>query len=144
MICLDFGSGYNPKDGYLTCDRTSSPKLDFVFDPDAYKIIDVDDNHFDVIRCRNVIHHVHDLRKLFLEFQRTLKVNGKLIIIEPTRKSYKSNLILDILWYRFVIPRYEVWFSPKYREYVDTLKQLKFKEESHTEGEKEYYTFRRI
>jgi ubiquinone/menaquinone biosynthesis C-methylase UbiE len=145
MPYLDFGSGYNPKDGYLKCDFTYSPTLDFIFDNQKYKIINAENKYFDIIRCKNVIHHIQDIRKLFLEFQRVLKINGKLIIIEPSEKNYKTNLILDILWYRFIIPRYEIWFSNKYRDYASYLEELNFGKLLRTEiKEKEYYIFRRI
>lgn len=31
-LCIDFGSGYNPKAGYKTCDVTTFPQLDFQYD----------------------------------------------------------------------------------------------------------------
>ena len=31
-LCIDFGSGYNPKFGYKTCDVTTLPQLDFQYD----------------------------------------------------------------------------------------------------------------
>jgi len=145
MLGLDFGSGYNPRDGYLTCDCVYSPKLDFVFDREKYKVIDAPSQIFDKIYCRNVIHHVPNLTRLFLEFRRLLKIDGSLMIVEPTRDSFKTNQILDIVWYRFVIPQYDIWFSSKYRDYNNVLKKLGFIEECRGKLlEKEYYVFRRI
>ena len=31
-LCIDFGSGYNPKTGYKTCDVTTLPQLDIQYD----------------------------------------------------------------------------------------------------------------
>ena len=31
-LCIDFGSGYNPKFGYKTCDVTTLPQSDFQYD----------------------------------------------------------------------------------------------------------------
>lgn len=143
--CLDFGSGYNPIENYLSCDITGAPYLDYLFDVEKYRIIGVDDNYFDKIYCRNVIHHIPDLKKLFIEFQRVLKIDGELIIIEPKKEYYKPNLILDIIWYRYIIPRYEIWFSTNYRDYVKILLTFNFQKIKNTEvEEKEYYYFRRV
>lgn len=145
MINLDFGSGYNPERGYLTCDYTGLPNLDFIFDKNQYKIIGVKGKYFDSIRCCNVIHHIPNLRKLFIEFQRVLKIGGNLVIIEPNKEHYQINCILDIIWYRFVTPRYDVWFSNKYRDYTNLLKRLNFKELGYVKkNEKESYHFRRL
>jgi len=117
---LDFGSGYNPQKGYSTCDVTSSPYLDFLFDGE--KIIsretgsEVRDNTFEEIHCKNVLHHVEDVEKLLNYLKNKLTFGGQLIIIDSNKSSYQRNLILDLLWYRFVIPTYEIWFSKEYRD----------------------------
>lgn len=112
MDKLDFGSGYNPQKDFKTCDIYGY--VDYYFDPETYTI--QTDDKFDHIRCRNVIHHIKDLGKLEKEFSRVLKDNGTLEIIEPRKEYYSENYYLDYLWYRFVIPRYEVWFSTRYRD----------------------------
>lgn len=124
MLKIDFGSGYNPKDGYKTCDITYAPNLDFVFDQQKYKIINCADNSVDEIYCRNVLHHVKDLEKLFIEFRRVLKVGGRLVIVEPAKEHFDANLAKDFLWYRFIIPRHEVWYSEEYREYISDLERI--------------------
>lgn len=116
MIKLDFGSGYNPMHDYKTCDIYGY--VDYYFDPIEYKI-DAEDNTFDVIRCRNVIHHIKDIHKLSKEFKRVLKTNGILEITEARKDYYTSNYYLDYLWYRYIIPRYEVWFCDHYRNCKD-------------------------
>lgn len=53
-----------------------------------------------------------------------LKNDGKIKIIDVRKESFKKNVILDIIWYRYVIPRYEVWFSKYYRNYFKVLEDL--------------------
>jgi ubiquinone/menaquinone biosynthesis C-methylase UbiE len=118
---LDFGSGYNPAHGYKTCDCTGNPMLDYHFDAVKYRIADCRASTFDLIRCKNVIHHVPDIKKLFIELVRVLKPKGSLLIIEPTPKAYPVNVFLDTLWYRSIIPREEVWFSSVWRDYRNIL-----------------------
>ena len=116
MNRLDFGSGYNPQDDYKTCDIYGY--VDYYFDPIEY-YIDVEDKTFDIIRCRNVIHHIQDIKRLSKEFSRVLKDGGILEITEARKEYYSANYYLDYLWYRFIIPRYEVWFCKKYRDCRD-------------------------
>lgn len=118
---LDFGSGHRPRAGYLTCDCTGSPFLDYYFDPIDYRVLGCDDNTFDVIQVRNVIHHIKDLKKLFNELHRILKIGGRLVIIDSRPEAFAATVFLDTLWYRAVIPRHEVWFSTEYRDYRKLL-----------------------
>jgi len=67
------------------------------------------------------------------------------LIIEPNEEFYRENYILDIIWYRFIMPRYDIWFSNIYRDYADVLRKLNFKELGYTKTqEKESYHFRRV
>lgn len=136
---LDFGSGYNPKEGFKTCDVTMSPFLDYSFDTSEYKV-SCPDSSFEEINVRNVLHHVKDLKKLFQEFKRILTPNGILVITEPRLQFYKQNIILDTIWYRYVIPRYEVWFSPEYRNYTELLPEFFQLVDVRYENEKEIVT----
>jgi len=115
---IDFGCGYNPKDGYQTCDITGYPQLDYFYDSNQNKIIGLEDNTVEEIHCRNVIHHIKDLKKLFIEFKRVLMPNGTIVIIEANRESYETNVFLDKLWYRSIIPRMDIWFSETYRDFI--------------------------
>jgi ubiquinone/menaquinone biosynthesis C-methylase UbiE len=138
MDKLDFGSGYNPVDGFKTCDINGY--VDYYFDPILYKI--KTDDKFNYIRCRNVFHHIRDLKKLSKEFYRVLKDNGKLEIIEARKEYYNENYYLDYFWYRYVIPRYEVWFSNEYRdcrEYFNIFTLEDYK----VEGEKEIFIYKK-
>lgn len=55
---------------------------------DATKI-PFEDNFFDVVHCSNVIEHLlpSEAHKMFLEMQRVLKSNGKIILITPMPKT---------------------------------------------------------
>lgn len=136
MNKLDFGSGYNPGDGFKTCDIYGY--VDYYFDPIEYHI--ETDDKFDYIRCRNVIHHIKDLGKLSLELYRVLNVGGILEIIEPREEYYPENYYLDYLWYRYIIPRYEVWFSNEYRNCRNLFHEFLFKD-YFVENEKEIFIF---
>lgn len=94
MIKIDIGSGYNPSIGYKTCDVNSYC--------DYYMVDDIPDYYVDVIRLRNVIHHIRNLDEFISSLIKKLKPNGKLLIIDCNEENFKTNVILDKLWYRFV------------------------------------------
>lgn len=127
MLKIDFGSGYNPNKGYKLCDITYSPVLDYVYDQDNNVIIGAEENTVDEFYLRNVVHHLPDIAKTFTCLKKYLKVGGRIKIIDVRKEYFKQNLFLDRLWYRFVIPRPEVWYSTTYRDYFTILKELGFK-----------------
>ena len=141
---LDFGSGYNPRKGFKTCDMTMLPFLDYVFDPDNYKIVNCEDQSIDIIYCRNVLHHIPNLSALFNEFNRILKPNGRIVIIEPTKETFRINVFLDYFWYRWLIPRPEVWFASNYRDYKKELTRLFQCVKIFTRNEKELVVYRKV
>lgn len=118
---LDYGSGSKPKSGFLTSDFVGTPNYDFYIED--YKVMGAKDGCFDVIHCRNVIHHIpeKDLPKLFDEFKRLLKNDGELIISEPMEEFHLQNLILDIIWYRFLIYDDKIMLPQKYIDYKKYL-----------------------
>ena len=122
---IDFGSGYNPNNGDKTCDITFLPTLDYVFNIENYTITDLAENMVDEFYLRNVVHHIEDLDLTFKMLYKYLKPNGIIKIIDVRKEYFRQNVILDIIWYRYVIPRYNVWFSRYYRNYFDILEQLK-------------------
>lgn len=142
---IDFGSGYNPKQGYKSCDFTENPILDFQVK--NYKIYydlnkELSENSVDEFFVRNTIHHIKDLNQLFKMFFKYLKNDGKLIIIEVNEKNFKANLFLDQLWYRYIIPRSEIWFSKTYRNYKKIALKHGFKlKKENIENEKEIMEF---
>lgn len=117
MLKIDFGSGYNPKKGYKTCDVTYGPFLDYVYDEEKNQILYCKKESVDEFYMRNVVHHVKDLPKLFECLKYYLKVNGIITIIDAREDYFLKNVILDIIWYRYVILRYDIWFSRSYRDY---------------------------
>ena len=124
---IDFGSGHNKKESFASCDFTNNPFLDFHYDAGKNEITECFPNSVDIFNLKNVIHHLPDMEKVLSCLKKYLKNNGKIIIIESTKESYLENKILDILWYRYVIPRYDIWISLKYRDYKPILVKLGFK-----------------
>lgn len=111
MLKIDFGSGYNPYKGYKTCDITYSPFLDYVYDKNLNIILGLEENSVDIFRLKNVLHHC-DINNVVLCFKKYLKNDGLIEIIEPTKENYESNRCLDIFWYRYIYPRYEISIPP--------------------------------
>ena len=88
---------------------------------------------------RNVIHHLPDIRKTIQDLKRYLAKDGIIEIIDVRKECYKSNVFLDCLWYRFVIPRKDIFISTEYRDYFSIMEQVGFIRKSSTiRGEKEY------
>lgn len=118
---LDYGSGSQPKEGFLTSDFVGTPNYDFYIN--NYKVVGAKDHSFDVVHCRNVIHHIPkaDLPKLFGEFKRLLKDDGHLVISEPRKEFHLQNKILDVIWYRFLTYDRNIMIP---QEYVDFKQYL--------------------
>ncbi|AID17831.1 SAM-dependent methyltransferase [Bacillus phage JBP901] len=118
---LDYGSGRQPKQGFKSSDFIGTPCYDYYIKD--YKVLDLADNTCDVIHCRNVIHHIpkKDLPILFAEFKRLLKPGGKLIISEPREEFHKQNLILDLIWYRWVNYDTNIMIPYEYVNYKEFL-----------------------
>ncbi len=142
---IDFGSGYNPNSEYKTCDVTYLPNLDYVYDQDNNIILGCTINSVDEFYLRNVVHHLPDMERTFKCLLSYLKDDGEIKIIDVRKEFYKQNVILDILWYRYVIPRYEVWFSNHYRDYFKILENLGMKRvDYYIENEKEVSVWKRL
>ena len=105
---VDFGSGYNPYKNFKTCDVS--------YNCSFHSIKDILDNSCKLIRCRNVMHHIKDLEEIFNEFNRVLIKGGKLIIIDCSKEHYKTNLLLDNIYYKSIAKNYDIWYSNKYRD----------------------------
>jgi ubiquinone/menaquinone biosynthesis C-methylase UbiE len=140
---IDFGSGFNPHDGYATCDPFH-PMADVVYDAHAYRM-DADDGTVGEILCRNVLHHVPDLDRLFGEFARVLRPGGTVIAVEPRQEAFAANVLLDRLWYRGVVPRPEIWIAEEYRDYTAVAERQGFRPVCTVlRDEKETVTFERM
>lgn len=107
MICIDVGSGYNPKDGYLKCD--------FNYGCDFYGIEEIPDNYVDKFHIRNTLHHIRDLNEFAKILYEKQKDGGQLKIIDCRKEYYDKNYFLDFLWYRFVFLRKDIFISKQYR-----------------------------
>ena len=133
---LDYGSGSQPKEGFLSSDFCGAPHYDFYIKD--YKVMDAKDHSFDTIHCRNVIHHIPktDFHKLFTEFKRLLKHDGQLIISEPKEEFHKQNLILDIIWYRFVTNNRDIMLPKEYvnyKQYLNDFEMIEAEDEFNNE-----------
>jgi len=128
MLKIDFGSGYNLKKDYRSCDFITSPGLDFFYDKNKNMIIDktgkeIEDESVDVFRIRNVIHHITDIKPLIYYLYKKLKRDGVLFIIDCKEEFYLKNTILDIIWYRFLKNYNEIKIIPYYRDYNKIIKE---------------------
>lgn len=121
MNKLDYGSGRKSKKGFKTSDFSGLPGYDYFIKD--YKVLDTEDHSFDVINCRNVIHHIpeNDLSKLFNEFNRLLKEDGFLIISEPREDYHEQNKLLDTIWYRWITIDHSIMIPDKYVDYKKYL-----------------------
>lgn len=118
MICIDVGSGYNPKKGYLTCDSNYSC--------DFYSIDDIPDNVVHKFHIRNVLHHIQDIEE-FIWNIKIKCINGCIIHVEDCSELfYTKNLCLDILWYRFILNRHDIYIHWCYRNFINIFKTIGF------------------
>jgi SAM-dependent methyltransferase len=63
------------------------------FQADLNKPIDLPDNTFDVVICREVIEHVESVPHTLREFNRILKPGGRLIMTFPNRLQIRSRIL---------------------------------------------------
>jgi len=117
---IDFGSGYNPKSGYKTCDITNAPFLDFAYDGE--KIIGCKKNSVDEFYLRNVIHHIPNLKEVFLMFHFYLKRNGKIRLYTALINT-RINEVNDLIW-EVEFPNGLTSFNQKILEDVNNKNEL--------------------
>ncbi len=60
---------------------------------DLNKPLEIEDNQFDVVICREVIEHVESIPHVFREFNRILKPGGTLILTFPNRLQIRSRFM---------------------------------------------------
>ena len=139
-LSIDIGSGYNPAPGYRTADITRAPFLDYVIKGNRIYSGEgeIADGTVACFRMRNVAHHVRDLDGLLGNLLRYLRPGGTLEIIDCDAGHYAANRCLDNLWYRYVIPRKEIYIAGQYRDYAKIAKKLGFRlKKKFSESEKE-------
>lgn len=125
MLKIDFGSGYNTKQNFKTCDVTGSPFLDYYYNGTSIEGLDFDS--VDEFYSRNVIHHIDNLEYTLKLLYSYLKQHGTLTIIECRKEYYSTNYFLDVLWYREIIPRPEIFIAKEYRDYISIMLQIGFR-----------------
>ena len=81
-IKLDIGCGDYKKEGYIGIDRFSRPGVDLVIELETQQL-PYENNTVDEIYCSHLIEHLSDPIKLIEEFNRVLKIGGKLTLIVP-------------------------------------------------------------
>lgn len=134
MVKIDFGSGYNPRSGYASCDFIPLPNLGYYFDG---KHITNLVGEVDKYSIRNVLHHIKDLDCIIDYLVGTLAVGGTIEVIECRREHYSTNYLLDSIYYRWCNCKPEIWFSDAYRDYKSILKKSMILIEGYYDGEKE-------
>ncbi len=79
---IEIGSGKKPRKGYLTCDTRDIPSVDYVCGADN---LPFDNSSVEEIYSRHVVEHftLKEFLKVLQEWNRVLKVGGKLYIICP-------------------------------------------------------------
>ncbi|MEM4711256.1 MAG: methyltransferase domain-containing protein [Candidatus Woesearchaeota archaeon] len=91
IVEIGSGGGFIKKiiPNAITSDILILPNLDIYFSAteNPFK-----DNSIDVYLMLNVLHHIPNIKKFFIELDRTLKINGKAIMIEPA----------NTIWSRFI------------------------------------------
>lgn len=107
MICIDVGSGYSPKEGYLKCDIN--------YGCDFYSIDEIPNDYVDKFHIRNTIHHIEDLEGFSKKIHEKQKEGGLLEIIDCKSEYYHINYFLDFLWYRYIFNRYDIFICKHYR-----------------------------
>lgn len=136
LLCVDFGSGYNARPGFKTCDITTNPLLDYRYDGNNC-IEGLDHDTVDVFYMRNVVHHIEDLKRVFNCIKRYLKLYGVLIVVDCRKEYFQANYFLDKVWYRHV-NQTNMYISPQYRDYISILTDIGFVVNSYnTKNEKE-------
>lgn len=103
LVELGSGGGFIKKiiPDAITSDVVELPDVDLKFSATRMPFENVSIDRFFML---NVIHHINDAQQFFKEVDRCLKVNGKLIAIEPT----------NTLWGRFVYKYFHYeGFDPK-------------------------------
>lgn len=114
MLKIDFGSGYNPKKGYKTCDMTLSPYLDFISkDNKIYdKKGEIQKNSVDVIHCRNTLYEVKEVELKYEVFMSNPDPNERFLM-----KAEDFNAFLEKERNK---PNKLKWVKPEVREDILT------------------------
>lgn len=136
MICVDVGSGYNPKPGYMTCDNN--------YGCDFYNIDEIPDNYVDQFHLRNVIHHIENLHIFAKKLYDKQRWGGGLQIIDCIEGQYHINYLWDLIWYRYVNFRNDIFISNCYRDFESVFLNVGyFMVDRNVDGEKLILTLKK-
>jgi ubiquinone/menaquinone biosynthesis C-methylase UbiE len=83
--------GIEPSEGMLSKARTKNSQV--LFKQATAEDIPFEDHFFDFIYMTDVIHHIPDIRKMFLEIHRVLKPQGKVCIVTQSHKQIEARPI---------------------------------------------------
>jgi demethylmenaquinone methyltransferase/2-methoxy-6-polyprenyl-1,4-benzoquinol methylase len=97
-------TGVDPSRGMLAQNRERNPKTVTLLEGKG-EALPCADASFDFVSMGYALRHVEDLRKLFGEFHRVLKPDGKILILEITRPKSVVALGLMRFYMQKVVPR---------------------------------------
>lgn len=129
---LNFGVGYDYRDGWVNMDFDPETKADVIHDFNKLPL-PFPDNHFDEIRATHILEHILYPYETFLELVRILKPHGKMTISSPNPCNILGRL--DFLktgnFDRFkTYGRPEHWSKVNINQmhdlYIEHLKPIKF------------------
>lgn len=111
-VKLDVGCGLNKKVGYIGIDVFNVKGVDLILDLEKNKL-PLKNNSVDIIYTSHFLEHVDNPIDILKEFNRVLKIGGKLTIIVPhytnpyayhfTHKSFWSSYSLDSNYLRYYL-----------------------------------------
>ena len=99
-----FVTGVDPSHGMLEQNRERNPKTVTLLEGKG-EALPCADSTFDFVCMGYALRHVEDLRKLFGEFSRVLKPDGRILILEITRPKNSAALRLMRFYMQQVAPR---------------------------------------
>jgi demethylmenaquinone methyltransferase/2-methoxy-6-polyprenyl-1,4-benzoquinol methylase len=97
-------TGVDPSRGMLAQNREHNPKTVTLLEGKG-EALPCADASFDFVSMGYALRHVEDLRKLFAEFRRVLKPDGKILILEITRPRSAVALGVMKFYMQKVVPR---------------------------------------
>jgi demethylmenaquinone methyltransferase/2-methoxy-6-polyprenyl-1,4-benzoquinol methylase len=97
-------TGVDPSRGMLEQNRERNPKTVTLLEGKG-EALPCADSTFDFVCMGYALRHVEDLRKLFSEFHRVLRPDGRVLILEITRPKNSVALRLMRFYMQKVVPR---------------------------------------
>jgi predicted SAM-dependent methyltransferase len=82
MKKLNFGSGKDPAEGFVTMDLVDMPGIDILHNANVFPY-PIASEFYDYIKANDILEHLDDVVKVMEELYRILKVGGELFIRVP-------------------------------------------------------------